>query len=656
MTTEAVYGSWNSPITPELFGKCNCKTICEMQVVGENVYWIEQNATTGKRELYSKPTNGGDTRTRWADGFSVQTAVHEYGGGALHVLADGSVLFATVEGVFYQKSADSGVEQLAEANNRMFRFADFSATDSHVFCVNETHQSGQKYPENRLISIDRSTKNQNVVASGADFYAYPRVSPDGSKLVWMEWSLPNMPWDETSIRMADLKGGETSNPVILKNGAGKQINYSEPTWNGDELLTVNDSTNWWNVYSSAAEPNAVEKNLNPIQREISYPLWQLGFRNYVANKEYLVSETSGSCHEKSVMNANGILYVRSADITREIPTPGYTVFGYLSIDPNGSEVFAIASGPKRDSSVISIDLKLPGFPLKVHRESRDSSEIDSLEISEPEEVIFKSDGVNVSGYFYPPKNSAYSAPPGTLPPVLLLGHSGPTAPAFNNLDLRKQFFTSRGVAVFDLNYRGSTGFGTEFRRMLYKNCGVVDRDDMLNGAKALIEQGRVDADKILITGSSAGGFLILSCLISPNNVIKAAVSRYGVADLLALDEDTHKLEKSYNELLIGKYPKEAMIYEERSPIYHIEKIRTPIAFLHGKEDTVVPMSQSVTMFEKIRASGVTTALMLFDGEGHGFRNGKVIKESTEATFYFLMKAVGIEPSISSNIEIVNPKI
>ncbi|CAP28717.1 Protein CBR-DPF-4 [Caenorhabditis briggsae] len=643
MATEAVYGSWDSPITPDLFGKCNCKTICEMQVVGENVYWIEQNAVTGKRELYSKPTKG-EKRTRWADGFSVQTAVHEYGGGALHVLNDGSVLFATIEGVFYQKSADSGVEQLAEANNRTFRFADFSATDSHVFCVNENHQGDAKFPENRLISIDRSTKNQNVVAKGADFYAYPRVSPDGNKLVWMQWSHPNMPWDETSIRMADLKGGEPSNEMILKDGGGKQINYSEPTWDGDELLTVNDSTNWWNVYRSAAEPNAVEKNLNPIQREISYPLWQLGFRNYVLNKKYLV------------MNADGILYVRSENVTVEIPTPGYTVFGYLSLDPNGSEVFAIASGPKRASSVISIDLSNPSFPLKVHRESRDSSEIDALEISEPEEFVFKSDGVNVSGYFYPPKNSAYSAPAGTLPPVLLLGHGGPTAPAQNNLDLKKQFFTSRGIAVFDVNYRGSTGFGTEFRRMLYKNCGVADRDDMLNGAKALVEQGRVDPDKILITGSSAGGYLILSCLISPNNVIKAAVSLYGVADLLALDEDTHKLEKSYNELLIGKYPEEAAIYQERSPIYHIDKIRTPIAFLHGKEDTVVPMNQSVTMFEKVRSSGVTTALQLYDGEGHGFRNGQVIKESTEATFYFLMKAVGIEPSISSKIEIFNPKL
>uniref|UniRef100_A0A8R1DYR7 Peptidase_S9 domain-containing protein n=1 Tax=Caenorhabditis japonica TaxID=281687 RepID=A0A8R1DYR7_CAEJA len=355
------------------------------------------------------------------------------------------------------------------------------------------------------------------------------------------------------------------------------------------------------------------------------------------------------------MNANGILYVRTGDDTVEIPTAGYTVFQYLSLDPNGSELFAIASGPKRASSVISIDLSNKDFPLKVHRESRDSAEIDALEISEPEEIVFNSDGVTVSGYFYPPKNSAYSAPPGSLPPVLLLGHSGPTAPAQDSLDFKKQFFTSRGVAVFDVNYRGSTGFGTDFRRMLYKNCGIVDRNDVLNGAKALIEQGRVDADKVVISGSSAGGYLLLSCLISPDNIIKAAVSIYGVADLLALDEDTHKLEQYYNEMLIGKYPEEAAVYQERSPIYHIDKIETPIAFLHGKEDTVVPVKQSITMYEKISARGITTALQLYDGEGHGFRSGDVIKASTEATFYFLMKAVGIEPSIQSDLEIVNSK-
>uniref|UniRef100_A0A8R1HHT2 Acyl-peptide hydrolase n=1 Tax=Caenorhabditis japonica TaxID=281687 RepID=A0A8R1HHT2_CAEJA len=642
MVTKAAYGSWDSQITPDIFAKCNCKMICELQVVGKTVYWVEQNAVTGKRELYSKPVDGND-RTRWADGQSVQTAVHEYGGGALHVLPDGSVLFATIEGVFYQKSADSGVEQLAEANNRMFRFADFSATETHVFAVNESHQVDAKVPENRLISIDRKTRNQNVVASGADFYAYPRVSPDGKKLIWMQWNHPNMPWDESSIRMADLTGGESSNEVILKDGTGKGINYTEPSWHEHRLLLMHDATNWWNVYLSAAEPNAVEKNLNPIQREFSYPLWQLGFRNYAANKPYLA------------MNANGVLYLRTGFGTVEIPTPGYTVFQYLSLDPIGSELFAIASGPKRASSVISIDLSNKDFPLKVHRESRDSAEIDALEISEPEEIVFNSDGVIVSGYFYPPKNSAYSAPPGSLPPVLLLGHSGPTAPAQDSLDFKKQFFTSRGVAVFDVNYRGSTGFGTDFRRMLYKNCGIVDRNDVLNGAKALIEQGRVDADKVVISGSSAGGFLLLSCLISPDNIIKAAVSIYGVADLLALDEDTHKLEQYYNEMLIGKYPEEAAVYQERSPIYHIDKIETPIAFLHGKEDTVVPVKQSITMYEKISARGITTALQLYDGEGHGFRSGDVIKASTEATFYFLMKAVGIEPSIQSDLEIVNSK-
>ncbi|VDL78264.1 unnamed protein product, partial [Nippostrongylus brasiliensis] len=512
-----------------------------------------------------------------------------------------------------------------------FRYADFTASPTHVYCVNEFGT------ENRLISIDRTSKEQKVVASGADFYASPRVSPDGKRIVWMQWNHVNMPWDETSIHMAVLHSdGTTSNEVVVKDGTGKQINYYCPSWKDDKLLMINDSTDFWNLY----EVDIVkEKNIFPVEREIGYPLWQFADRPYASN---------GSC---TIMNVGGRLMARRDCFVREVPTPGFTVFSHLSIT-EGDIVYTIASGSKKASCVLRIDLSKEeqGPVLTVIRTARDDSDLEQLDISEPEHMEFQSDGVPISAWFYKPKNRRYAAPAGTLPPVLVLGHGGPTGVAVDSLDLKKQFFTSRGFAVLDVNYRGSTGFGTKFRNMLKGQWGVVDRDDMIAAARSAIARRLVDPEKVCIMGSSAGGYLVLSAL-THSDVFKAAVCHYGVADL-----ETHKFEKGYNEVLIGKYPEDEQIYKERSPISHIDRIKTPIAFMHGKEDTVVPVSQSIEMYEKLRDNGVTTALMLFEDEGHGFRGADCIRRCTEGTYVFLCRNLGIKPSISSDIEIVNAKM
>ncbi|KAL6728686.1 hypothetical protein Aduo_010430 [Ancylostoma duodenale] len=661
MTKEAAYGSWTSTITPDLFAKGNCKAICELRAAEEGVFWVEQSATTGKRELYYQSAKPSAGRIRWAPEQSVQncgkprpfstlirlrfsSSVHEYGGGSFIPLKDG-VVYSTVEGVFSQTSPGAAPIQLADASEKKLRYADFTASDTHIYCVNEAHLQPCVDPENRLISIDRETKEQKVVASGADFYASPRVSPDGKRLVWMQWNHVNMPWDETSIHMAVLHDdGTVSNEVVIKDGTGKKINYYCPSWLEDKLLMVNDSSNFWNVYEvDIVGPAYKEKNLFPVEREIGYPLWQFADRPYASN---------GSC---LVMNVGGRLMYRRNGHVRTIPTPEYTVFSHLSIT-QGNMVYAIAAGPRKASCILRIDLsKEDQDPIiTVVRTARDDADLESLDISEPERIEFQSDGVPVSAWFYMPKNRNFTGPPGALPPVLLLGHGGPTGIATDALDLKKQFFTSRGFAVLDVNYRGSTGFGTSFRNMLKGQWGVVDRDDMIAAARSLIARRLVDAEKVCILGSSAGGYLVLSALIH-SDVFKAAVSVYGVADLVGLAKDTHKFERGYNEVLIGKYPEEEQIYKDRSPINHIDRLQTPIAFLHGKEDTVVPVSQSVEMYDKLREKGVTTALMLFDDEGHGFRGADAVRRSSEASYVFLCKVLGIQPSISSDIQIVNAK-
>ncbi|KAE9418940.1 hypothetical protein Angca_002350, partial [Angiostrongylus cantonensis] len=650
MVTVAPYGSWMSILTPDLFAKGNCKAICELQATEGGVFWVEQS-TTGKRELYFQPSERSNSRVRWAPQQSVQNCVHEYGGGSFIPLNDGSVIYSTVEGVYQQISADVQPVQLADACERIFRFSDFSCSGTHVFCVNESHQKRDGDPENRIVSINRKTKEQKVVVSGADFYASPRVSPDGKRLVWMQWNHVNMPWDETSIYLAMLHDdGTISNETVVKDGTGKKVNYYCPSWKEDKLMMINDSTNFWNLYEVDLEPGFVERNVFPVDREIGYPLWKFGDRPYATNGSCTV-RTINKMNVK-VMNVNGRLMYRRDCSVREIPTPGYTEFSHLSIT-QGDIVYTISAGPKKASCVLRIDLsKEDQDPsISVVRTARDDNDLEELDISEPELIEFQSDGVAVFAWFYKPKNRHYVGPSGKLPPVLLLGHGGPTSEAVNTLDLKKQFFTSRGFAVLDVNYRGSTGFGTAFRNMLKRQWGIVDRDDMIAAARSVIARRLVDEDKVCILGSSAGGYLVLSVLIH-SDIFKAAVSIYGVADLVGLAKDTHKFERGYNEVLIGKYPEEEDVYNDRSPINHIDSLQTPIAFLHGKEDTVVPMSQSLEMYDKLRTKGVTTALMLFDDEGHGFRGSDAIRRSTEASYVFLCKALGITPSVSSDVSIL----
>ncbi|CAJ0942907.1 unnamed protein product, partial [Mesorhabditis belari] len=647
MATVAEFGSWKSTITPEVFSQGNAKAICQLQANSDGVYWVEQNILTGKRELFQRhyePFDHGKD-IPLAQGYSVQNSVHEYGGGALTLHSNGTVFFTTNDGVF-RLNANGDVDQIIDGQNKTFRFADLSAHSKFLYAVCEDH-SGGHLPENYIVQIDVQEKTFRQVVKGCDFYASPRVNREGNHLVWMQWNHINMPWDETMIGIATINNeGNLENERVLLDGTGQKINYYCPAWSPNgELLAVSDRTNFWNVYRVAlnktdANGQASLHNIFPIDAEIGYPHWQF------ANAPF---STNG---RNTLFNVNGELKFRSNDLVLSIDLPDFTDFSHLDLTEN-DVAYCIASGPKRASSLLKIELNDENYHCSILREARDADEIEDFPISIPEKISFKSDDVTVSGWFYAPKNDEYSGLPGTLPPVILMGHGGPTAPATNALDFKKQFFTSRGFAVFDVNYRGSTGFGTEFRRKLYGKWGIVDRDDMIAGAQMLIERGLVDAKRVAIMGSSAGGYLLLSCLIHEPNVFAAAVSTYGVADLEGLVKDSHKFELGYNEVCIAKYPDEINIYHERSPIRHVERLNTPAAFFHGTDDVVVPASQSIQMFEALREKGLPTALKLFPGEGHGFRNANVVKEANEGAYYFFCKVMGIEPSVQSDLEIVN---
>ncbi|KAK0414984.1 hypothetical protein QR680_011712 [Steinernema hermaphroditum] len=635
----APYGSWKSSITSAMLTTGNCKAICELQASDDTVYWIEQRFPTGCRTLFSKTVGSKDIIQWTKDGFQ-SFLVHEYGGGSFSIGSEGvlitnkgnisSIMSPEAEPThFYTKEGDEDI-----------RHADIHvAPHGDVFAVEERHFGGAE-PQNLLVVVDKQGQKTEI-ASGADFYAEPRVSPSGKHLVWMQWNHPNMPWDKTSIFIKSLESDAKAVELL-----GGENNFYGLQWGPhDELFVICDKTNFWNLYEVDLEKKALKKNVYPVDSDIGGPLWQ-----FADDRPFAVNE------KNVIFSVNGKLVVidRTTNGEESVEAAGYASFSHITLTKSG-HFYCIASGPKKAQSLVHIDLN-GEKKISVIRETRDAAEIEKLPISEPEKLDFHSDGVTVSGWFYEPKSNEFTGPEGSLPPVILMGHGGPTAQASNSLDLKKLYYTSRGFAIFDVNYRGSTGFGTEFRNALYKNWGVVDRNDMVNAAKFLAENGKVDAEKICITGSSAGGYLVLSSLIHEGNPFAAAVCIYAVSDLVGLYKDSHKFESGYNDMLVGKYPEEAELYNQRSPINHIDKIKNPVAFIHGTEDPVVPWKQSESFYEELKKKGITTALMLLEGESHGFRSAEAISKSTDASYVFLAKALGITPSEKSEIEIVNCQV
>ncbi|KHN79899.1 putative peptidase YuxL [Toxocara canis] len=455
----------------------------------------------------------------------------------------------------------------------------------------------------------------------------------------MQWNLPFMPWDETSVVVAEFCADGKLGKVIMELSE-KDVNFQCPEWNSEsQLHVICDRTNWWNVYSVDMEKAKLGENIYNVNAEIGAPQWQFADRHYATNQYGMLMNVSGKLVFKWW---NGKVV--------HLETPMYTHFRCLALNTHNI-AYCIASGPTRCTSVIRIDIQ--NNKVAVVRESRDANQIDNLDISVPELIRFSSGGCTVSGWFYPPFSRSFVAPEGTLPPVVLMAHGGPTANASNALEMKLQYFTSRGFAVFDVNYRGSTGFGTDYRNLLRKQWGIVDRDDMINAAQYLVDSRRVDAKRVCIMGSSAGGYLLLSTLLH-SDVIRAASSLYGVSDLVGLYKDTHKFEYGYNEQLIGKYPEEAHIYESRSPLGKADQLSCPVAFFHGDQDTVVPLSQSIALHEALKARGIATLLIIFPGEGHGFRGTTAVRDSLIGSYYFFCRVLGIEPPfVKSEIKIEN---
>ena len=626
----APYGSWASPITADLILS---ESVGLSQVVldGDDVYWVEMRPAEEGRNVVVQRTPDGRTSDVTPAPFNVRTRVHEYGGGA-YLVHDGAVIFSNfADQRLYRRQLGGQPEPLTPVADMRYADGVVDRTRRRIICVREDHTIAAGEPINTLVAIDldRGDAGQ-VLAAGNDFYSSPRLSPDGSQLAWLAWDHPNMPWDGTELWVASVRpDGSLRRSQQVAGGHGESI--YQPDWSPDGVLYfVSDQTGWWNLYrwrDGRVEP------LCEMEAEFGKPQWVFGTSSYAfESTDRIVCSYSQA----------GIWRLAGLDVaTGRLHDLGvaYTEMSRGEVRAARGRVLFTAGSPTEPFSVLDLDLAIR--QLSVLRRSTGVA-VEGGYLSQPRSIEFPTEGgLTAHAFFYPPRNHDYKGPPEEKPPVLVVSHGGPTGAASTSLDLSVQYWTSRGIAVLDVNYGGSTGYGTDYRRRLNGTWGIVDVDDCVNGARHLVEQGEADGARLAIRGGSAGGYTALAALTF-RDVFAAGASHYGVSDLEALARETHKFESRYLDTLVGPYPDQRDTYIQRSPIHHTHLLSCPILVFQGLEDKVVPPSQAEAMLEALRRKGLPVAYVPFEGEQHGFRKAENIKRVLEGELYFYSRVFGFE--------------
>lgn len=624
---QAPYGSWSSPITADLIVSGSIM-LMEPRLDGDDTYWIEgRPAEAGRCVVVQRTSNGVPSDITPAP-FNVRTRVHEYGGGA-YVVHDGTVYFSnfTDNRLYRQKP---GNEPQAITSESPLRFADLEVDSARgrIICVREDHSDPDHEAINTIAAIDLTSGAQEVLVSGNDFYSSPRLSPDGSRLAWITWNHPNMPWEGTELHVAELD--QQGRPAgSFRVAGGKSESVLQPRWSPDGVLYfVSDRTDWWNIYrlrDETTEPVTHE------EREIGAPHWVFGMSSYAFTGPQRILYASG---RGDTFQLTSLHISSGGSETFDLP---YTQISSVRADTN--RALFLAASPTMPNSVVSLDLE--SRTVDVLKRSNNIG-IDESYISQPQPVEFPTEnGVTSHGNYYAPTNPDFAGPPDEKPPLILGVHGGPTGLTPAILNLQTQFWTSRGFAVLDVNYGGSAGYGRAYRERLNEQWGVVDVDDAINGAQHLVQQGKADPDRLIIHGGSAGGYTTLAALAF-RDFFAAGASYFGISDLEVFIRDTHKFESRYIDGLVGPYPETRDRYRDRSPIHHTHRMNAPVIIFQGLEDKVVPPNQAEIMVEGLQPKGIPYAYIAYEGEGHGFRRAENIKRTLEAELYFYSRIFGFE--------------
>lgn len=625
----APYGSWRSPITSDLIVGGSVG-LSQPTFDGGDIYWVEMRPTEAGRNVIVKRDPSGTMSILNEPPLNARTRVHEYGGGD-YLVQDGVVYFSNfTDQRIYRRSTDGNVQPITPLAD--VRYAEFclDVTRGRLICIREDHR-GEGEAFNAIVSLSNEANDDcgSVLVSGNDFYSSARLSPDGSQLAWLTWKHPNMPWDNSELWVGEF-GEDGSLTSQRRVAGGHHESIFQPEWSPDgTLYFASDRNGWWNLQRISSEGQI--ETMHDVRAELGMPQWLFGMSSY----SFASSDLVVCAHVEQGISHLAILDTKTRKLT-QIDCP-YTDIQYLQ----ASDGYALFRGgsPTGVLSIVRLDLETRVFEtLRLSNEL----EIYPQYFSVPRPIEFPTEaGLTAHGFFYPPQNPDFRAPANEKPPLIVKSHGGPTAAASTALSLSVQFWTSRGFAVLDVNYGGSTGYGRQYRERLNNKWGIVDVDDCVNGAKYLVNRGEVDGKRLIITGGSAGGYTTL-CALTFRKAFSAGASHFGVSDAEALARDTHKFESRYLDGLLGPYPQRKDVYFERSPINFPERLSCPVIFFQGLEDKVVPPDQAEKMVAAIRSKGIPVAYAAFPGEQHGFRQAKNIKRALDGELYFYSRVFGFE--------------
>ena len=643
MPTVAPYGSWSSPIDAAMVASSG-KRLGSPAIAGDGaIWWAEGRPTEGGRVVLMRRPAGEESEAITPEGVNVRTRVHEYGGGAWCLIESDLVVYVNFsdQRLYRQRLGEEPVAISPEPPSPgARRYADIRPAPDGVslVCVRESHQEDKGEAVNEIVSLALEGSGEpQVLASGRDFYSFPRISPDGGWLAWTCWDHPNMPWDGTELWVAPLTDSGEERLVA----GGSEESVFQPEWGPDgRLHFASDRDGWWNIYRArepgtelSGEEGALVQ-LTEQKADFAHPQWLFGGATYA-----FLASGAIACIRCAQGEERLFLLQPAGWEPTDLGLP-FTAFGFPALSARGETVAFAAASPESESAVVLYDVERGEMEMV-----RSSSEepADPAYVSRPRPVEFPTgDGETAYGFYYPPVNPEFEAPEGELPPLIVEIHGGPTSHATPALDREFLYWTSRGIGVVDVNYRGSSGYGREYRNRLRGTWGVVDTEDCVNAARHLADQGEADGARLAIRGGSAGGYATL-CALTFHESFAAGASYYGVADAEALARDTHKFEAHYLDRLIGPYPERADLYRTRSPIHYVERLRSPVILFQGLEDAVVPPNQTEAMAAALERNGVPHAYLSFAGEQHGFRRAETNIRCLEAELYFYGRIMGFEP-------------
>ena len=626
MTATTPCGTWNSVITSEMLVG-GAVRLGEVVSDGEDVWWAESRPDEGGRTVLVR--NGTD---QLDENSNVRTLVHEYGGGAWWVKNEILVYSQYSDQRLYllNKSGDPIPLTPETETEQSIRYADGRITDDEQWyvCVRELHISSVKEPANEIVAVplDGSQKVK-VLVSGPDFVSSPRVTRDCKKISWVQWNHPNMPWDDTQLCIATL---DEMNLTDQKVTDSKAESFFQPEWDDEgNLYVVSDRNNWWNLFQVDEKQEEIDLiPLTNLEAEIGLPQWVFGQSRYafVEDNIWFVAREAG-LDKLTVLSKDGQTAHIKVDATEIESVKSYrdgivaTVSSWRS---ESSVVFVNRDGARTLSKLRDLKIGDKWFPV-------------------PETLTYETtDNEKAHALFYPPTNPEYEISETEHPPLIVIAHGGPTGAARRQMQLSIAYWTSRGFGVADVDYRGSTGYGRSYRHRLHDSWGLADVDDCVAVAKHLVSQEKADEKRLAIKGGSAGGFTVLAALTF-HDTFTAGASRYGIADLAVLAQDTHKFESRYLDRLVGRWPEDKDVYDQRSPIHNVEQLATPMVILQGLEDPIVPPNQAHLMAQKLKENGIPHTLIEFPDEGHGFRKAPNITKAIEAELAFFARIFDFTP-------------